>query len=382
MTIHFERRTAGEGGEWGRMSANSPSWDQVILQPPVCDAWKEIMEEAAYQLASCIVLLGYMGGSGIFGSLYIFGLLAPGYFCYALWGWLSACGLDIFIWNMLLVLACLLQLAHLAYRLRRNTIPEEFDLLYKTMYLPLQVPLEVYKEIVKCCEEQVQSLVRDQNYAVEGKTPIDRLSLLLSGRIRVCQDGQFLHYVFPYQFLDSPEWESLRPSEEGTFQVTLTAETDCSYITWPRKKLYLLLRKDRYIARLFSSHLGYDISEKLYSLNEKLFAKFGLRFDIRLPSLYHVLGPASSEGELEDCEDHHHSRHHRHRRLHAPGHPGPTVTCWPLKTISRVLTLSAKDEPLWLPLRPPNSREQQAVLIPKPLQGSRCSHRFLTRDTL
>lgn len=86
-------------------------------------------------------------------------------------------------------------------------------------------------------------------------------------------------------------------------QVTLTAETDCSYITWPRKKLYLLLRKDRYIARLFSSHLGYDISEKLYSLNEKLFAKFGLRFDIRLPSLYHVLGPASSEGESEDCEE-------------------------------------------------------------------------------
>lgn len=86
-------------------------------------------------------------------------------------------------------------------------------------------------------------------------------------------------------------------------QVTLTAETDCSYITWPRRRLYLLLRKDRYIARLFSSHLGYDISEKLYSLNEKLFAKFGLRFDIRLPSLYHVLGPASSEGELEEAEE-------------------------------------------------------------------------------
>lgn len=54
----------------------------------------------------------------------------------------------------------------------------------------------------------------------------------------------------------------------------------------------------------------------------------------------------------------------------------------PPKTNSRVLTLSAKDEPLWLPLRPPNSREQQAVLILKPLQGSRCSHKFLTRETL
>lgn len=44
-------------------------------------------------------------------------------------------------------------------------------------------------------------------------------SFLSFCRVKVSQDGQFLHYVFPYQFLDSPEWESLRPSEDGTFQV-------------------------------------------------------------------------------------------------------------------------------------------------------------------
>lgn len=32
-------------------------------------------------------------------------------------------------------------------------------------------------------------------------------------------DGEFLHYISPFQFLDSPEWDSLRPTEEGTFQV-------------------------------------------------------------------------------------------------------------------------------------------------------------------
>ncbi|CAJ0924034.1 unnamed protein product [Ranitomeya imitator] len=66
--------------------------------------------------------------------------------------------------------------------------------------------------------------------------------------VKVSLDGQFLHYIFPYQFLDSPEWESLRPSEEGTFQVTLTAETDSTYISWPRKKLYLLLAREKYIS--------------------------------------------------------------------------------------------------------------------------------------
>lgn len=49
--------------------------------------------------------------------------------------------------------------------------------------------------------------------------------------------------------------------------------------------------------------MGYDISEKLYTLNEKLFAKFGLRFDIRLPSLYHVLGPSASDGGPESEKD-------------------------------------------------------------------------------
>uniref|UniRef100_A0A6J0T9V5 Popeye domain-containing protein 2 isoform X1 n=1 Tax=Pogona vitticeps TaxID=103695 RepID=A0A6J0T9V5_9SAUR len=289
------------------MSANATLLDRIVFNPVLCEGWKPYMEGAAYHLGNFFLLLGFMGGSGIIGSIYILGFLGIGFFCAALWGWLDACGLDIFIWNILLVLICLLQLAHSFYQLRKDALSEEFDQLYKQVCQPLQVPPQVYKEIVKCCEEKVLPLAKDQTYALEGKTSIDRLSFLLSGRIKVSQDGQFLHYVFPYQFLDSPEWESLPPSEEGTFQVTLTAEADCTFISWQRKKLYALLTKDRYIARIFSVLLGYDISEKLYALNEKLFAKFGLRFDIRLPSLYHVLGPASSDTEVEkeprECEE-------------------------------------------------------------------------------
>lgn len=63
------------------------------------------------------------------------------------------------------------------------------------------------------------------------------------------------------------------------------------------------MNRERYISRLFAALLGYDISEKLYTLNEKLFAKFGMRFDIRLPSLYHVLGPSASDGGPESEKD-------------------------------------------------------------------------------
>uniref|UniRef100_A0A8C5MCQ1 Popeye domain cAMP effector 2 n=1 Tax=Leptobrachium leishanense TaxID=445787 RepID=A0A8C5MCQ1_9ANUR len=274
-------------------TSNSTVLEQIFYAPPGCDDWNQSTERALYHLASFILLLAFMGGSGIVGCIFIFLLMFLGCLCTAIWGWMLACGLDIFVWNLLILIACFAQVSHLLYRLRKESFGDDYDNLYLTVYQPLKVPVGTFKEIAQCSGMQVQTLSADQSYALEGKTPIDRLSLLLSGRVKVSLDGQFLHYIFPYQFLDSPEWESLRPSEEGTFQVTLAAETDCTYISWPRKRLYLLLSKEKYIARLFSVLLGFDISQKLYALNDKLFAKFGLRFDIRLPSLYRVLGPWS-----------------------------------------------------------------------------------------
>ncbi|KAJ8350933.1 hypothetical protein SKAU_G00260630 [Synaphobranchus kaupii] len=263
-----------------------------------CEIWTNGTEGALYQLGNTFLLLGYMGGSSMFGAVYIFSCLAPGFLCHALWGWMTMCGLDVFTWSLVLIALCLLQLVHLVFRLCQDSFPrEELRSLYNTVYLPLNVPLPIFKEVAGACENRVVPLGTEENYALEGKTPINQLSLLLSGRIRVSLEGQFLHYIFPYQFLDSPEWESLRPTEEGNFQVTLTAETECRYISWPRRKLYLLLAKERYIARLFSVMLGNDIADKLYSLNDKLFARSGVRLDIRLPSLYHVLAPPSSSSE-------------------------------------------------------------------------------------
>ncbi|XP_051567202.1 popeye domain-containing 2 isoform X1 [Myxocyprinus asiaticus] len=270
----------------------------IIYNNTLCDGWTNNTEGAIYHLGNTILFLGYMGGSGAYGALYIFSFLAPSFLCLGLWGWLTVCGLDVFLWNMLLMLQCLAQVCHLIFRLMQDGLAnEELSALYTAVYLPLDVPVQVFKEITAASENKVLSLAAEETYAVEGKTPIDQLSFLLSGRIRVSLEGQFLHYIFPHQFLDSPEWESLRPTEEGNFQVTLTAETDCHYISWRRRRLYLLLSKDRYIARLFSVMLGSDIADKLYSLNDKLFAKSGVRLDIRLPSLYHVLAPSPQGSE-------------------------------------------------------------------------------------
>ncbi|XP_066890629.1 popeye domain-containing protein 2 isoform X2 [Kogia breviceps] len=297
------------------MSSNGSAVGQLLWSGPLCVGWRRDQEGAVYHLATCLLLLGFMGGSGVYGCFYLFGFLGTGYLCCVLWGWLDACGLDIVLWSILLATTCVLQLAHLVYRLREDTLPEEFELLYKTLCLPLQVPLPAYKEIIRCCEEQVLTLATEQTYAVEGETPIDRLSLLLSGRLRTCRlsscgpRAQLLRGMWD---LPGPGHEPMSPASAGGLPttappgkpgVTLTAETECSYISWPRKSLHLLLAKERYISRLFLVLLGYDISEKLYALNDKLFAKFGLRFDIRLPSLYHVLGPAAPDAGPESQKD-------------------------------------------------------------------------------
>nr|XP_046259178.1 popeye domain-containing 2 isoform X1 [Scatophagus argus] len=280
------------------MSTDNSTLLDSLFFAPLCDGWSNNTEGAFYHLGNTFLFLGYMGGSGAYGCLFIFGFLTPAFSCLTLWGWLTMCGLDVFTWNLLLLLACLAQICHLLYRLHQEGVrSEELMSLYQAVYLPLGVPIQVFKEITGAFDNKVVELKAGETYAVEGKTPIDQLSFLLSGRINVSLEGQFLHYIHCHQFLDSPEWESLRPKEEGKFQVTLTAEEDSRYISWRRRRLYLLMSKKRYIAHLFSVMLGYDIAEKLYNLNNKLYIKSGVLLDIRLPSLYHVLAPSSQSSE-------------------------------------------------------------------------------------
>ncbi|XP_048453347.1 blood vessel epicardial substance isoform X3 [Rhincodon typus] len=258
-------------------SGNSSLWEALLLLPgQTCPSWRHSMEGSVYQLANIFFTLGYMGGSGLVGLLYIHLFLASGFLCTSVWAWTDACAADIFSWNFALLAVSAVQLSHIAYQLRSVSFQHDLQNLYGALFQPLGIPLNIYKKIATCCT--VLSLEKDHCYAMEGKTPIERLSLLLSGRIRVTVDGEFLHYIYPYQFLDSPEWDSLRPSEDGIFQVTLTAETSCRFAAWRRKKLYLLFAQHRRISRLFSVLIGKDIADKLYSLNDKVYLSNGLHY--------------------------------------------------------------------------------------------------------
>ncbi|XP_035744578.1 LOW QUALITY PROTEIN: blood vessel epicardial substance [Egretta garzetta] len=251
------------------MGENASFWESLIYAHPTCTTWKQEAEGSIYHLASILFVVGFMGGSGFFGLLYVFSLLGLGFLCSSVWAWLDVCAADIFSWNFILFAICFVQFIYVTYQVRSVSFDREFQELYSALFQPLGISLTVYRKIVLCCDAEVVTLEKEHCYAMQGKTPIDKLSLLVSGRIRVTVDGEFLHYIFPLQFLDSPEWDSLRPTEEGIFQVTLTAETDCRYVAWRRKKLYLLFAKHRFISRLFSILIGSDIAEKLYALNDR-----------------------------------------------------------------------------------------------------------------
>uniref|UniRef100_A0A3Q3XHE2 POPDC1-3 domain-containing protein n=1 Tax=Mola mola TaxID=94237 RepID=A0A3Q3XHE2_MOLML len=335
------------------MSTDNSTLLDGLFFAPLCDGWSNNTEGALYHLGNTFLLLGYMGGSGTYGCLFIFGLLTPAFTCLTLWGWLTMCSLDVFTWNLLLVLACLAQICHLLYQLRREGIRnQELTALYEAVYLPLGVPVQVFKEITNAFDNKVVELKAGETYAVEGKTPIDQLSFLLSGRINVSLEGQFLHYIHRHQFLDSPEWESLRPNEEGKFQVTLTAEEDSRYVSWRRRRLYLLLSKECYISRLFSVMLGYDIAEKLYNLNNKLYIKSGMLLDIRLPSLYHVLAPASQGSDRGSGSDGGNTKEQESE----PQGEGPTPayqTCGPTQSQGpRQSSMDESQEPQREPYQP------------------------------
>ncbi|XP_022071388.2 popeye domain-containing protein 3 [Acanthochromis polyacanthus] len=258
---------------------------------PLCEDWRDGSEGSVFHLANIFFFLGFMGGSGFYGLLYLFPLLTLGFFCFSIWAWSDPCSSEPFLWSLALSGVCLGQTLHVAYRLRSVSLDKDFQELYNCMFKRLGVSLTHFSKIVASSDGEVHTIEKNQCLAIEGKTAIDKLSVLLSGRIRVTVNGEFLHYIYPFQFLDSPEWDSLRPSEEGVFQVTLRADNPCRYVAWRRKKLYLLFAKHRYIAKIFALVVRNDIAEKLYSLSEKALDRSGHRYDLRLPSFCHMPGP-------------------------------------------------------------------------------------------
>lgn len=155
----------------------------LVRGPPPCQDWADGTEDGLYQLGNVLLALGYMGGSGAFGAVYMVSCLLLAFLCQALWGWLSVCTAGVLAWGVLLGALCLLRLGGLLLRLRWDALPGgELGALYQAVFRPLGAPPASFRRLSQACGGRVWALGEEQDYAQEGTTPIDQLSFLLSGR--------------------------------------------------------------------------------------------------------------------------------------------------------------------------------------------------------
>ncbi|XP_077984507.1 popeye domain-containing protein 3-like [Glandiceps talaboti] len=183
-----------------------------------------------------------------------------------LWAATISCMPDFLGWNLAFFVINCGKVVHIIYTMWPISFQER-DEVYTVLFKPIRMPRLAFKKL--CDLGNVLSLKKGERYAVEMKTPADqKLSLLLSGSVRVTCEDTHLHTIQGNEFLDTPEWESCKPGYGDTFQVTLTAVEDCIYLSWPRKKLALYLRKEAFTKAIFDNIIGKDIARKLFAMNE------------------------------------------------------------------------------------------------------------------
>lgn len=164
------------------LTGNNLSLKGDALDYPVCSEWREDPEGSMFHLANILLVLGFMGGSGFYGLLYMFCFLSLGFFCYSIWAWSDLCTTDSFSWTFGLFVICLGQVIHVSYRLRSVTFDKDLQDLYDCMFKKIGVSLMQFRKIVACCDGHIHTIEKGYCFAMEGKTSIDKLSVLLSGR--------------------------------------------------------------------------------------------------------------------------------------------------------------------------------------------------------
>ncbi|KAK3856720.1 hypothetical protein Pcinc_036970 [Petrolisthes cinctipes] len=223
-----------------------------------------------FQVANFFCLLAFLVPHNFrLSGLVMRSILCVGILLFTLWAGLDICAVDILAWNMSFLLVNAGHVLYLTYTVWPPRVHKDMFDLYDKMFRPLRVNRQNFRHLVK--EASVRWLEAGDTYAVEDITPADeRLSVLLTGKLRVTCDSTHLHYILPNQFIDSPEWEAFADTSDELFQVSIMAEERSQYLCWPRPRLRHVLNLRPFLRAVIHNLIGKDITTKLYSLNEQL----------------------------------------------------------------------------------------------------------------
>ena len=140
-------------------------------------------------------------------------------------------------------------------------------MVYRDLFKPLKVSRSSFKKIYSCTRE-ILTLKSKDFYAVERKTTVDKLSLLLCGKVAVMQGIHNLHIIDSHQFLDSPEWFGV--GSHSTYQVSIVALEESRLLIWNRDKLKLTISSDPYLQAVLDNILGKDVVKKLLLVTDTI----------------------------------------------------------------------------------------------------------------
>ncbi|KAL3881590.1 hypothetical protein ACJMK2_028011 [Sinanodonta woodiana] len=266
-----------------------------LVRPPTpaddgigCSFWRS-PNHVLYQCANAALVLGLLAPKKKFGDLFLHSMFVLGFLLLSVWAWTILCAPDIFSWNFAFMVVNVMQTLFLMYHIRPIKFTGELENLYVTMFEPMKVSRKLFKKLV--CPDfcSVGMLHETEPYALYGISRTERLGLLLTGLMKVYSNKNILHSIREYEFIDSPEFESSMTGEEK-YQVSIIADCTCRYVYWPRQSLEYLLLKEPFLATVMNTMIGYDITNKLYALNDQVTEKNGgCRQDIRLPGVASVL---------------------------------------------------------------------------------------------
>ncbi|PSN32421.1 hypothetical protein C0J52_27292 [Blattella germanica] len=293
---NLETSTATFSKIYTAMENHSSSVEAADEEDDVwCANWKS-PQHILFQLANACFVISYASPSSIYGVLFMHSALIFGFMLFSFWAWNVICAPDIFSWNFSFMLLNMGQLVYIIYQRRPVKFDPELEEVYQTLFHPFKVSRLLFKKMVSSEFAQIMSLHAGEAYAMQNLTRTDRLGLLLSGKVNVMSDHQFLHPIMPCEFLDSPEFESSRATTDDKFKVSIVAATACRYLYWQRSSLEYLFVKEIYLATVLTTLIARDITTKLYAMNKKIVTDKGSHLDIRLPSITSSL---TSAGEYK-----------------------------------------------------------------------------------
>jgi len=230
-----------------------------LLKNEGCSDWVGI-QHIYYQISNILFLIAFLLPlSGTF-TLFFRAFIVSGYFLNLSYGMDITCDFDTILWSCIFIFINAGWFIAAFLNLRFKPLDKKFDSVYRKLFQPLQLSQKQFQMLIDECRTR-KILTAKEIYVEEKITRVDSLTLVLTGRFSVSQQGAELHTVTGHQFLDSPEWFGV--NTDDYFQVSVTALEDSEVIIWHRDKLKFFLHKHPYIQVVFDHVLGRDVVRKL-----------------------------------------------------------------------------------------------------------------------